>query len=120
MLRRFENTDFFSYVALVEMLHDPNDPNAAFTLPVALAEHLLPVSLELLELHVSEEPFAGDLDNNPLPDEVVNGPAYARNLAKLFLGNTPWYEWNLQSAGSARLISTYIQQLNFLPEFQLA
>ena len=120
VLRRLERSDFVSYVALVEMLHDPNDPNAAFTLPVALAEHLLPVSLELLDLHVSKEPFAGDLDSNPLPDEVANGPAYARNLAKLFLGNTPWYEWNLQSTGSARLISTYIQQLNFLPEFQLA
>ncbi|MCH8961422.1 MAG: DUF1800 domain-containing protein [Bacteroidetes bacterium] len=113
-------TDRLNLVALAEKLHDPNDPNAAFTLPVALAEHLLAVPLDLLDLHVSEEPFAGDLISNPIPTEVENGPAYARNLAKLFLADTPWYEWSLQTGGASRVISSYIQLLNFLPEFQLA
>ena len=85
-----------------------------------MAEHLLAVPLDLLDLHVSQEPFAGDLITNPIPTEIENGPTYARNLAKLFLADTPWYEWNLQTGGASRVISSYIQLLNFLPEFQLA
>ncbi len=115
-----QGTDRLNLVALAEKLHDPEDPNAAFTLPVALAEHLLAVPLDLLDLHVSQEPFAGDLITNPIPTEIENGPTYARNLAKLFLADTPWYEWNLQTGGASRVISSYIQLLNFLPEFQLA
>ena len=120
MSRFVENTDAVPYIALAEQLHDPSDPHAAFVLPVALAEHLLPVSLDLLELPVSNEPFAGDLENFPVPDEVENGPAYAYNLAKLFLADTPWYEWDLNADNAARRISSYLQALRFLPEFQLA
>ena len=120
ILRGLERTDRLNLVALAEQLHDAADPDAVFTLPLALAEHLLPVPLDLLDVPVSEEPFAGDLINNPIPDAVLNGPAYALNLAKLFLAGTPWYEWDLQNNGAARLISTYLQALKLLPEFQLA
>ena len=120
-LSRFlENTDLPIYIALAEKLHDPSDPNAAFLLPVALAEHLLPVSLDLLELPVSNEPFAGALTTFPIPEEVENGPDYAYNLAKLFLADTPWYEWDLNANTASRRISSYLQALRFLPEFQLA
>ena len=120
-LSRFvENTDFVPYITLAEHLHDPSDPHAAFVLPLALAEHLLSVPLDLMEIPVSNEPFAGDLENFPIPDEVENGPAYAYNLAKLFLADTPWYEWDLNANNAARRISNYLQALRFLPEFQLA
>ena len=120
-LSRFiSNTDSGPYIALAEKLHDSSDPNAAFVLPVALAEHLFSVSLDVLEVPVSNEPFAGDLESFPIPDEVVNGPAYAYNLAKLFLADTPWYEWDLNANNAVGRISTYFQALRFLPEFQLA
>ncbi len=120
LLGRLSNTDRMNLVALAEKLHDSSDPNAAFTLPVALAEHLMAVPLDLLDLHVSDAPFAGDLMEFPIPDEVLNGPAYAMNLAKMFLADVPWYEWDLQSNGASGRIAAYIQALKFLPEFQLA
>ncbi len=120
-LNRFiSNTDAGPYRTLAEQLHDPSDPNAAFALPVALAEYLFSVPLDLLEVPVSNEPFAGDLDNFPIPDEVENGPAYAYNLAKLFLADTPWYEWDLNANNAVGRIANYLQALRFLPEFQLA
>ena len=115
-----ERTDRMNLPALADKLHDASDPNAAFRLPVALAEHLIAVPLDLLDLHVSEEPFAGDLISNPIPPEIENGPAHELALAKLFLADTPWYEWSLESNGASRVISSYIQLLNLLPEFQLA
>ena len=66
--------------------------------------------------------IVGSLIDTPMaiPDEVLNGPAYALNLAKLFLADVPWYEWNLQSNAASGRIASYIQALKFLPEFQLA
>ena len=120
LLGRLTNTDAINLVALAEKLHDASDPHAAFTLPVALAEHLLAVPLDLLDLHVPDGDFAGDLMAFPIPESVTNGPAYAENLAKLFLADVPWYEWNLQSTAARGRIAAYIQTLKFLPEFQLA
>ncbi len=120
VILNLERTNALNVITLAEHLHDPEASDAAFTLPVALAEHLFSVSLDVLDLQVSNEPFAGDLDNNPIPASVENGPAYALNLAKLFLADTPWYEWDLQSNSASRVITSYLQALKFLPEFQLA
>ncbi|MFQ5568588.1 MAG: DUF1800 family protein [Rhodothermales bacterium] len=106
-------------VPLAEALHDPADPLAAFTLPTALAEHLLSVPLESLNLFPPDTGFAGDLINNPIPDAVLNGPAYVLDLAQIFLGDVPWYEWSLQETGAPHVISSYVQALKQLPEFQL-
>ncbi len=111
--------DALNLTALSEQLHDPNDPQAAFTLPVALAEHLLPVSLDLLDLQAPDAPFAGDLANNPIPAEVAAGPAYARTLAKLFLSGSPWYEWNLYREDAQARLTQYLLTLTRIPEFQL-
>ena len=63
--------------------------------------------------------FAGDLVNNPIPEAIASGPAYVRDLAKLFLADAPWYEWNLHLPTAPRRVRNYIFALTLLPEFQL-
>ena len=99
---------------------DPADPASVFPLAVALAEYLLPVPLDTLDLSAPSEGFAGDLDSNPIPDEVLNGPAYALDLAKIFLlGQFPWYEWSLEHDLAQAVLTFYARSLSQLPEFQL-
>ena len=76
------------------------------------------VPLETLELNAPPD-FAGDLAGNPIPDDVLNGPTYALELAKLFLGNVPWYEWSLYRPEAPMLLAFYANNLVQLPEFQL-
>ena len=40
-------------------------------------------------------------------------------LAKLFLGDVPWYEWSLEEEGTNGVLLNYVQYLMQLPEFQL-
>ena len=110
---------FFSFVPLAERLHDPADPHAAFHLPVKLAEHLLPVPAEALSLDAPAEGFAGDLVSFPIPQEIADGPAHVRALAKRFLGGVPWYEWDVHHAGAPWLLFNYALALVRLPEYQL-
>jgi len=99
---------------------DPKDPNSVFTLAVLLAEHLLPVSPELLDLHAPQDGFVGDLDTFPIPNEVLNGPAYAVDLAKIFLlGQFPWYEWSLEHPLAQAVLMFYARNLAQYPEAQL-
>ena len=99
---------------------DPNDPASVFPLAVALAEHLLPVPLDILDLSAPSEGFAGDLDSNPIPDEIAGGPAYALDLAKIFLlGQFPWYEWSLNHPLAQAVLMFYARSLSQLPEYQL-
>ena len=77
------------------------------------------VPVEMLDLNAPSEDFAGDLVSNPIPADVFNGSAHARDLAKLFLAGVPWYEWDLYSMGAVRMLRRYTQYLVQLPEFQL-
>ncbi len=119
LLRQLDRNDALDLVALAEKLHDPGDALAAFTLPVALAEHLLSVPLDLLDLPTANVDFAGDLFSNPIPEAITDGPAYARDLTKLFLAGVPWYEWNLYVTNAPRQMHHYIVALTLIPEFQL-
>ncbi len=119
LMNRLTNDGALDLPALAEKLHDPNDVFATFNLPVALAERLLPVSLDLLDLSTDGLEFTGDLVNRPIPRVVQNGPAHVRNLAKLFLGGLPWYEWHLGRPNAAAVLRRYIITLTNLPEFQL-
>ncbi len=105
---------------LAEKLHDPNDPLAPFRLPVALVEHLLPIPLEELNIEAVGGGFGGDLISNPIPDEIMNGPAYERELAKRFLLGIPWYEWDLNNPDVEDVIRFFLFYVVQLPEFQLA
>ena len=99
---------------------DPNNPTSVFTLAVLLAEHLMPVPLDTLDLHAPQDGFIGDLANNPIPDEVLNGPAHEQDLAKIFLlGQFPWYEWSLDHPLAAAVLMFYARNLAQYPEFQL-
>lgn len=106
-------------INLAAKIHDPNHPEAAFQLAVALAQHLLAVPLEEASIDSTSAGFAGDLVANPLPDSVVNGPAYVQNLAKRFLEGIPWYEWFLYNEDARESIRIYISYLIRRPEFQL-
>ena len=98
---------------------DPSDPKSVFALPLALAEHLLPVPPETLDLNPPSEGFGGDLDNFPIPQEVLDGPAYVADLAKIFLVGVPWYEWSLYRPEAAALLLYFTRYLTQMPEFQL-
>ncbi len=113
------NLDPFDLLPVAEQLIDPTDGMAAFRLPVALAQHLLPFPLALLPLDAPADDFAGDLLNNPLPDDIVQGPAYQRTLARIFLAGTPWYEWNIYEDDAIAQVRRFVAFLTRLPEFQL-
>ena len=104
--------------SLDEPVH-PRAPKSVFTLPVALAEHLIPVPVEMLDIEAPPEDFAGDLDANPIPNEAILRLPNALNLAKIFLGDRPWYEWVLHSSRGPFILRRYLQYLTRLPEFQL-
>ena len=106
-------------VGLAEQFPEASDPLAAFKLPVALAEHFLAVPLADMNIGEISDEFDGDLTSFPIPDEVLNGPDYARTLAKIFLGGIPWYEWSLQESGANNVLLSYLQYLTVFPEFQL-
>jgi len=106
-------------IPLAASLHDPNDPAAAFYLPTAMAEFLLALPLTDVEIPEITDEFGGDLVNNPLPDDIMNGPAYVRNLAKAFLAGLPWYEWYLYNNGAHNHLQAFVRNLLTYPEFQL-
>jgi len=99
-------------------LVDPDDPLAAFKVPVALAEHFLSVPLEEMEFDAPRD-FSGDLETFPIPEEVLNGPAHVLELTRIFLGGFPWYVWNLNRQGISFGMLLYMRWLTSLPEFQL-
>lgn len=105
---------------LALQIHDPDEPLAAFTIAVALAEHFLPVPLDELSIPENERAFNGDLVSNPIPEAIVNGPAYVRNLTKTFLLSIPWYEWHATHPVAPALYRVYVRYLMDLPEYQLA
>ena len=107
------------FVELVKTLHPPSDPLAAFRVPVVLADHLMAVPVETLNIKPLAQEFAGDLITYPIPQEILDAPAYVRDLAKLFLINIPWYEWHTFREGADNMIFQYILTLTKYPAFQL-
>lgn len=105
---------------LAAQIHDPEDPLAAFNLAIALAEHFLPVPLDELAIPENTRAFNGDLIANPLPESIVNGPAYVRTLTKTLLLSVPWYEWHISNPVAPALYRIYVRYLMDLPEYQLA
>lgn len=114
-----QEADPNAFISLAEQIHDPYETYSGLTLPVALADHLFSVPLEWVQVPDVQEPFNGDLDSNPLPDGFLDGPERNINLAKIFLGNLPWYEWYLYKDGATDHIAIFIRQLIAWPEYQL-
>lgn len=113
------NNQPIDLTVMASKLPDADGILSAFTLPLALAEYLLPVQLAELDISPVDEEFSGDLIDNPVPVEILNGPTYATSLAKVFLGDVPWYEWSLEEDGANGRLLSYVQFLMQLPEFQL-
>ena len=110
---------FINLMPLALQLVDPDDPMAMFKLPVLLAEHFLAVPASLLGQEADSLDFKGDLRGNPVPQEIMDGPAHVRNLAKILLGNAAWYEWSLRHGGRPFSLVQYFLYLTHLPEYQL-
>ncbi len=113
------NNQPIDLTAMASLLPDSDGILSAFTLPLAIAEFLLPVRLAELDISRVDDEFSGDLIANPIPIEILNGPTYAISLAKLFLGDVPWYEWSLDEDGANGRLLSYVQYLMQLPEYQL-
>ena len=107
-------------LALGEALTPPGTYYASLDLALAIAQHVFAVPMEWLEVAEIEEPFEGDLATLPLPDWFLNGPAYHRNLVKIFLNGLPWYEWNLSIGGAPDRLRAYLVRLTQFPEYQLS
>jgi len=106
-------------VTLGSSLVGPNSTHPALEVSVALARHAFKVPIEWVEIPHIEDDFAGDLDANPLPEWLVNGPEYQRDLAKLFLGSVPWYEFGFRSGSGPQMVTAFMVRLSQFPEFQL-
>jgi hypothetical protein len=108
----------------IEYLDTVSDPSDPFRITLDLAHTLLAVPLADVGIREVEDDFAGN--SYPPPDEVVNGPAYFRNLAKILLDGTPYYEWPLildpgseETQDVRRLVQSYLSYLIQLPAYQL-
>ncbi len=112
-----ETTAPLDFVGLLESLVDTTDPHLAFRVGPALVEHLVGVPISELDIETVSRDFAGDLTNNPIPDFVVNGPAYMTNLAKLLLDWVPWYEWSPYNEQLGYLLRNFVMYITRLPEY---
>jgi uncharacterized protein (DUF1800 family) len=108
------------YSAIVEKYCDASSSHPVISLALNLAETLFATPLDLVEIPEVDQPFAGDLFAQPLPQDFLDGPVAHINLVKLFLGTVPWYEWNPSSQHASIMIRNYIVTLSKYPEYQLA
>ena len=90
-----------------------------FRLPVALAQHFIAAPPDQLGYESPDVDFGGDLVTHPLPQEIVDGPEYVRDLTKIFLQGKPWYEWQPGQSGLFFFMLEYVRFLAELPEYQL-
>lgn len=108
-----------NYTAVMDHYVQAGDSHPAVSMALNLAEALFSVPLEFVQIPESDQPFEGNLDQFPLPDDLVNGPAHRINLVKLFLGATPWYEWDPLGPTAWIMVRNYVVALSKLPEYQL-
>lgn len=111
--------DVEEYRAVAEAVWPFDDPESAFWLPAALADHFMAVPLDTLDLHETGNGFAGDLERFPIPDSVLEAPPHVAALSRIFLGGIPWYEWSIHADGAAFVIAGFVRHLYRLPDYQL-
>lgn len=117
-----DGTELYNPIRIAEKVSDPHDP---FSLAEDIAEHILALPLDQVDIRTIEEDFAG----NPAYAPDTSGfPEYKINLSKILLGSTPWYEWtaNTDNEGNlfyedhfAEALRQYIAYLTQLPAYQL-
>lgn len=99
---------------------DPASSHPAVSFALNLAEAVFAVPMEDVDVPEISQPFAGNLDASPLPDDLLNGPQWRIDLVKLFLGNVPWYEWSPQVPDAWVKARNYVVALAQFPEYQLS
>lgn len=119
MLYSGDDLEPLDLVSLSRLFPEGEAADSAFALPIALARHYIAVDIAQLDIGEVDQDFGGDLITFPIPEEVLNGPEHAVNLAKIFLSGVPWYEWNLDVDGANILLLNYVRYLSQLPEFHL-
>ena len=109
-------------IRIAEKVSDPSNP---FSLAEDIAEHMLSLPLDQVGIRQVEENFAGNPDLAP---DLSGFPEYKINLAKILLGNIPWYEWTANTDSDDNLyyqetfaenLRQYISYLIQLPAYQL-
>ncbi len=105
--------------SFAEEVSDPQSVDNAFELPLAIVRHFIHVPMEWVEIPSIDGGFEGDLDAFPIPDWVYESSDADQSLIKLFLGSTPWYEWDLASDNAPGRIAGFLDRLVQLPEYQL-
>lgn len=100
-------------------LQESEDPAAVFKLPTAIAESLLPLAPEMLDLPSPDADFGGNLKGRPVPDWVYDEPDHVRSLAKIFLSGAPWYEWSLDRPEANSRLVAFVNFIASYPEFHL-
>ena len=109
-------------IDLAFKISDPSDP---FSIAIDVAETIMPLALDEIGIREVEEPFGGNPDI-PVPDQVLNGEPHVRNLSKILLDGSPFYEWPFiedeESAGiddARKFVRAFIAYLVQLPAYQL-
>lgn len=108
------------YSKVMAAYADSDASHPAVDLALNLADSVLAVPVELVEVPEIAQPFEGDLDLQPLPADLLDGPAQRINLVKLFLGSVPWYEWDPSQQSAWIMVRNYIVALSKFPEYQLS
>lgn len=108
------------YWTVMERYTDPQATHPAVSFALNVAESVFAIPLHLVEVPDVDQPFAGNVQDLPLPEDLMNGPAYRINLVKLFLGSTPWYEWDPTGPTAWLIVRNYIVALAKFPEYQLS
>ena len=105
--------------SLLRSLIPPGAAHEAVDVALGLAQTLFAIPLDSVDIPAVDAPFAGDLIAAPLPDALLQGPAYAQHLVKHFLGDIPWYEWYVESPRTPAMVRAYLNMLTALPAYQL-
>ncbi|MBO6525147.1 MAG: DUF1800 domain-containing protein [Balneolaceae bacterium] len=109
-------------IRIAEKVSDPSNP---FSLAEDIAEHMLSLPLDQVGIRQVDEDFAGNPDLVP---DLTGFPDYKINLAKILLGDIPWYEWTANTDSDDNLyyeetfaenLRQYISYLIQLPAYQL-
>jgi uncharacterized protein (DUF1800 family) len=118
----FLNTDSsgIDYWEIMAKYIEPGATHPAVSMAINLAESVFAVPLDLVEVPEVDQPFEGDLDAFPLPEDLLDGPQQHINLVKHFLGSVPWYEWDPSSPTAWIMVRNYIVSLSKYPEYQLS
>jgi len=110
---------FEVFMEYFKRLTDLRPQHAVFRIPIILAKHLSPLPLDQIYIPNISDDFEGNLDRFPLPDEIINASDAERNLCKILLQATPWYEFDFNSKEGQNQLKSFLESLVSIPEMQL-